>query len=385
MSDDIDVIELTCKLIRFDTRNPPGGEHDCAHYLGDLLKKEGFQVAFYEFDDGRTSLVARSHGTDRYQPICFTGHLDVVPLGAAGWQRDPFGGEVEEGRLYGRGSADMKGGIAAMTVAAIRAARETDHAVPMELVFTASEETGCEGAYHLVGTPGVLTPPGAMVIGEPTSNYPLVGHKGAFWLRALTKGVTAHGSMPHTGDNAIYKAARAVTKLEGYRFTDKPDPVLGEPSLNVGTIEGGMNMNSVPDSSAVGIDIRTLPQQSHEALLNELRELLGGEVELEVLQDVGGISTPAHDDWIQEVFEIMSGYLGEMPQERGATYYTDGSILKPALGDPPTVILGPGEPELAHKTDEYCEVAKIEDITDAYTEIALAWLERLAPAETSES
>jgi succinyl-diaminopimelate desuccinylase len=379
MSEDIDVIELARELIRFDTRNPPGGERDCAHYLGKLFEAEGFDVAYYEFDDGRTSLVARTSGAREYAPLCLTGHLDVVPLGAAGWERDPFAGEVEDGLLHGRGSTDMKGGIAAMTVAAIDAARQTGGAVALELVFTASEETGCEGAWHLTGTPGVLTPPGAMVIGEPTSNYPLVGHKGAFWLRALTRGVTAHGSMPETGDNAVYKAARAVTRLEGYRFHDEPHAILGSPSLNVGTIEGGLNMNSVPDRSAIGIDIRTLPRQSHEALLTDLQQVLGEEVELEVLQDVGGIATPADNDWVQEVFAIMAGYLGQPIEERGATYYTDGSVLKPALGDPPTVILGPGDPQLAHTTNEYCRVDQIELIADAYTEIALAWLARVAP------
>jgi succinyl-diaminopimelate desuccinylase len=134
-----------------------------------------------------------------------------------------------------------------------------------------------------------------------------------------------------------------------------------------------MNMNSVPDEATIGIDIRTLPQQSHQALLDELQTLLGRDVELQIRQDVGGISTPAEHDWIQQVYAIMARYLGETPVERGATYYTDGSVLKPALGDPPTVILGPGEPELAHVTDEYCRIDRIETLTEAYTEIALAW------------
>jgi len=368
-----DVIELARTLIRFDTRNPPGGERACARYLGGLLEEQGLEVNEYEFADGRTSLVARTRGARERQPLCLTGHLDVVPLGAAEWTHEPFAGEMENGRLYGRGSTDMKGGIAAMTVAALRAL-EADDRVPLELVFTASEETGCEGAYHLTGTPGLLTPPGAMIIGEPTGNYPLIGHKGAFWLHAITRGTTAHGSMPEAGDNAVHKAAHAITRLENFAFRETPDPSLGLPSLNVGTVAGGMNMNSVPDEATIGIDIRTLPQQSHQALLDELQTLLGRDVELQIRQDVGGIATPAEHDWIQRVHAIMARYLGETPVERGATYYTDGSVLKPALGDPPTVILGPGEPELAHVTDEYCRVDRIETLAEAYTEIALDWL-----------
>lgn len=368
-----DVIELARTLIRFDTRNPPGGERACARYLGGLLEEQGLEVNEYEFADGRTSLVARTRGARERQPLCLTGHLDVVPLGAAEWTHAPFAGEIDNGRLYGRGSTDMKGGIAAMTVAAMRAA-ETDERVPLELVFTASEETGCEGAWHLTGTPGLLTPPGAMIIGEPTGNYPLVGHKGAFWLHAITRGTTAHGSIPEAGDNAVHKAAHAITRLENFAFRETPDTTLGLPSLNVGTVTGGMNMNSVPDEATIGIDIRTLPQQSHQALLDELQTLLGRDVELQIQQDVGGITTPAEHDWIQRIYSIMARYLGETPVECGATYYTDGSVLKPALGDPPTVILGPGEPELAHVTDEYCRVDRIEMLTEAYTEIALDWL-----------
>ena len=373
MSSCPDPIELARTLIRFDTRNPPGGERACARYLGGLLEDQGFEVNEYEFADGRTSLVARTPGARERQPLCLTGHLDVVPLGAAAWTHEPFAGEIEDGRLYGRGSTDMKGGIAALTVAAMRAA-EADPRVPLELVFTASEETGCEGAYHLTGTPGLLTPPGAMIIGEPTGNYPLIGHKGAFWLHAITRGTTAHGSMPEAGDNAVHKAAHAITRLENFAFRETPDTTLGLPSLNVGTVAGGLNMNSVPDEATIGIDIRTLPQQSHQALLDELQALLGRDVELQVRQDVGGIATPAEHDWIQRVYSIMARYLGEVPVEHGATYYTDGSVLKPALGDPPTVILGPGEPELAHVTDEYCRIDRIETLTQAYTDIALDWL-----------
>lgn len=368
-----DVIELARTLIRFDTRNPPGGERACARYLGGLLEERGLDVNEYEFADGRTSLVARTRGARERQPLCLTGHLDVVPLGAAEWTHEPFAGEIENGRLYGRGSTDMKGGIAAMTVAALRAV-EADDRIPLELVFTASEETGCEGAYHLTGTPGLLTPPGAMIIGEPTGNYPLIGHKGAFWLHAITRGTTAHGSMPEAGDNAVHKAAHAITRLENFAFRETPDTSLGLPSLNVGTVTGGLNMNSVPDQATIGIDIRTLPQQSHQALLDELQTLLGRDVELRVQQDVGGITTPAEHEWIQRVYSIMARYLGETPEERGATYYTDGSVLKPALGEPPTVILGPGEPELAHVTDEYCRVDRMEMLTEAYTEITLDWL-----------
>ncbi len=376
----MDVVELTRALIRFDTRNPPGHEADCARELGTLLEGEGFETEYHEFAPGRTSLVARTRGVREGtgKALCFTGHLDVVPLGEAEWQHDPFEAEVDDGRLYGRGTSDMKGGIAAMTLAAIAVARETDHQVPLELVFTASEETGCEGARHLAGLDGVLSPTGAIVIGEPTGNYPLVAHKGIFWLEGHTEGVTAHGSMPEEGDNALYKAARAITALEHFDFGEPESPLLGAPSLNVSVMRGGLNMNSVPDRAMFGIDMRTLPGQDHAALRNRIQDSVGEQVHFTTLQDTAGIATPADNDWVREVFDIMAEVLGAMPQERGASYYTDGSLLKPALDDPPTVILGPGEIAQAHRTDEYCEVEKLEAITGAYEEIARRWARRNA-------
>ena len=118
-------------------------------------------------------------------------------------------------------------------------------------MITAGEETGCEGAFHLLQDKA-LGRAGAVVVAEPTSNYPFVGHKGAFWLRAKATGVTAHGSMPDKGVNAIYKAARAVGKLEAFRFQNPPHDLMGQATLNVGTIRGGLNINSVPDEATVG-------------------------------------------------------------------------------------------------------------------------------------
>lgn len=203
-----------------------------------------------------------------------------MPLGARPWSHDPFAGEVAGGRLYGRGSSDMKSGVAAFVVAASRLAGRLAGSPGLVLVVTAGEETGCQGAQQLAGLPGALGRAGAIVVAEPTCNYPFVGHKGALWLHARTSGVTAHGSMPERGDNAVYKAARAVTKLERFVFGDRPHPVLGAPTLNVGTVAGGLNFNSVPDAATIGVDIRTTPDQKHAAIVERLGEYLGEEVTL---------------------------------------------------------------------------------------------------------
>jgi succinyl-diaminopimelate desuccinylase len=368
----MNALDLTRELLAFPTVNPPGQEDTCARHVGKLLETAGFAVTTSEFAPQRTSLVARIGGSSDRAPLCFTGHLDVVPLGARPWRCDPFAGELDDGRLYGRGTSDMKSGLAAFIVVATRLARRLGGSPGLLLVITAGEETGCEGAQHLARL-GTLGRAGALVVAEPTGNHPMVGHKGALWLEARTAGVTAHGSMPEHGVNAIFKAARAVTRLEHFDFGSAAHPVLGRPSLNVGTIRGGLNFNSVPDAAAVGIDIRTVPDQKHAELAEQLAAYLGDEVTLETLVDTAGVWSAPDHPWIQDVFEIAAATVGEQPVLKAAPYVTDASALVPALAGPPTVILGPGELTLAHQTDEYCRLDRLEQAVEIYTQITRRW------------
>lgn len=373
MKPSLNSLSLTRKLLAFDTVNPLGQERVCAEYLGKLLEDGGFDTHLYEFGEGRTNLVARIGGIKDTAPICFTGHIDTIPLDATRWTKDPLKGEVEGDRIYGRGAADMKGGVAAMVIAGLRVAELSKGRAGVTLVITAGEETGCEGAYFLAAHGSALGKAGAVVVGEPTSNFPVVGHKGALWIEARATGMAAHGSMPEKGINAIYKAADAVKKLQDFDFNVASHPLLGSPTLNVGTITGGININSVPDQALIGIDIRTIPDQSNKKVYEKLTSYLGQELEFNRLIDVGGIATDPQDEWIQEVFEVMESFLKERPVARGVTYFTDASVLTQAFGNPPTIILGPGKPEMAHKTDEFCSISKIEEASEAYLEIARRW------------
>ncbi len=373
MQNSPDPIELTRTLVAFNTINPPGNERPCAEYLGRLLEAGGFTVTYHEFADQRTSLVARIGGSRDKAPLCFTGHIDTVPLGAQPWSVDPFAGEIADGKIYGRGTTDMKAGVAAFVVAVLQLAPLLSAGPGVVLVITAGEETGCEGAYHMAGLGDVLGEAGAIVVAEPSSNQPWIGHKGALWLTARTTGVTAHGSMPEKGVNAVYKAAHAISKLEDFDFNIARDAVLGKPTLNVGSVHGGLNINSVPDLAEIGIDIRTIPAQDHTAIRTDLAGYLGDDVALASVVDVRGVLTDPANDWMQDIFGIMTDILGEKPEARTAAYFTDASALTPAYGGVPTVILGPGEAAMAHQTDEYCVVARIVEAVEAYTQIGKRW------------
>ncbi len=362
-------VDLALELIRLDTVNPPGNEAVVADLLGARLAAAGFDLEVHEHAPGRPNLIARLPGTDPERPaLCMTGHMDTVPLGGAPWSVEPFGG-VDDGRLHGRGASDMKGGVAAIVLAAERVAALGRGEAGLELVFTAAEETGCEGARFLADEPGLLGPVGAVLVAEPTGGVPHVGHKGVLFARAMTEGVSAHGSAPHLGRNAIYPLARAVAALAELELDAEPHPVLGEPTLNVGTIAGGSGVNLVPDRAEAQIDVRTVPGLSGEAVLEQLAAAVGPEVALEAWIDLAPVITDPGDPWLQSVFAVAGGAA----EPRGVAYFTDAAALTPAYGDPPTVIWGPGEAAQAHQTDEYAEAAKIDAAADGFFEVARRW------------
>lgn len=373
MHSGFDVVELTRDLVAMDTVNPPGHEKACADFLANILLDAGFDTEFVDFGEGRTNLLARLGGTDDSKPICFTGHLDTVPLGDANWSVDPFGGELRDGRIYGRGTTDMKGGVAAIAIAAINLANRLPGTPGISLIFTGGEETGCDGAKALCQTPSSLGEAGAIVVGEPTSNVPLIGHKGALWLNVTCRGIAAHGSTPELGENAVYSACRAVGKLEDFGFNVPPHPMLGSPSINVGTFRGGINVNSVPDRAAFEIDIRTIPEQQHRSVIDHLQHFLPEVDSIDAFVDVGGVISDFEDLWIQQLREVLGPMLDLPMEARTAKYFTDASVLKPAFNDPPTLILGPGDAGMAHKTDEYCDVSRLYQAVDMYEAIIRNW------------
>ena len=366
-----DAVALTRELLSFDTINPPGREQDCARHAGRLLEDWGFRVQYHEYEAGRTSVVARAGGTEGGAPLCLTGHLDTVALGARQWSKDPFSGETDGDRLYGRGSSDMKAGVAAILLAVRSFASRLAGTPGVTVVLTAAEEGGCIGSQELAKT-ALLGRAGALVVGEPTANYPYVGHKGSIKFHARFRGVSAHGSMPELGVNAIYKAARAVAKLEAFDFRAKRHAVMGAPTMNVGTMAGGSGVNMVPDTAAIGVDIRTVPGMDHAALLARLRETLGEDAEMDVFSNLPPVWTPPEQEWIERVFAICRAH-GTRPEAKTATYMTDAANLLKVYAGAPTVVLGPGQPELAHQTDEWCSQERIREAVALYEAIIRDW------------
>jgi succinyl-diaminopimelate desuccinylase len=343
--------------------------------LANDLEAHGFTIRLHRFGDHRFNLVASWGGSDSEAlPLVLSGHLDTVPLGNASWTKAAFGGEIANGRMFGRGVSDMKAGVAAMTVAAKTAAERGTPRRGFCLVFTGGEETGCEGAIALKNS-GLLEGASGIIIGEPTANRLALGHKGCLCMKARVSGVTAHSSMPHLGRNAIYSAAEAVLKARDIDVSG-PESPLGTATVNVGTFLGGLNFNSVPDAAEFTCDIRSNDTVTHDELHARLFDQLGTDVSLERLIDMPALLAPEGDPFVEMVGHVLEAVCGRGGGEPRPPlpFFTDGSILAPTMAAP-AVILGPGEPECAHQTDEWCETARIEQAVSIYSAIIARWCE----------
>lgn len=354
-------------LIRLPSTNPPGEEAACIAYLAKLIEGSGFAVETYEFAPGRPSLVARLPGRSNDAPLCFTGHVDVVPLGAKPWSQAPFAGDVVDGKLYGRGSSDMKAGVAAFVEAAREVAASTLKR-GLTLVITSGEETGCEGAFDLARR-GVLGKAVLLIVAEPSSNELILAHKGSLRLAVTARGKTAHSSMPELGDNAIYRAVSWIGQLERLSLPQTRHPLLGAPTMCVTTIHGGLNINSVPDAVTFTIDFRSLPSNRHDALRDNVRQVVGNAAEIVTVADLPGFSTAADHAAVAPVIASYERLFARTPVPRGAPYFTDASALTPAFDDVPTVVIGPGDMDQAHQTDEHCSVSRLEESFEIYRDL----------------
>jgi succinyl-diaminopimelate desuccinylase len=358
-----EVISLAQKLISFDTVNPPGRELEAMKFCASWLQEAGFDCAIQPQSEGRGNLVATRAG-GHGPALCFSGHLDTVMLGGTPWTRPPFGGSVGGDRLYGRGASDMKGAIAAFMIAC-SATRSDDPGIA--IVLTAGEETGCEGARRLADA-GLLPRAAAMIVGEPSDNHPLAGHKGAYWLRLTGHGVSAHGAMPERGVNAILGC---ISKLDRIAELDLGDehPVMGRTTCNLSTIKGGASVNAVPDLCEFTLDFRSNRRIDHLEIYRRIERFFGPGIDIDVLLDLPAVWTEPDRGRFADMVQAVSDVTGLKYRPEVAQYFTDAAILQPAMQDLPVMILGPGSPDQSHRTDEYVLISQLQEATKIYSSI----------------
>jgi len=291
--------------------------------------------------------------------LALSGHVDVVPVGE-GWKQDPHGGALAEGRVWGRGACDMLGAVAAFAGAA-----ELAPDAPCAILLTTDEETrmgAAEGALR----DGLLSGLEAVVVGEPTGLAVGTAEKGVLWMRARTAGRNAHGSMPELGDNAADRLVRALHALQAAPLPGH-HALLGRPTLNVGRLAAGEAVNQVPASASAELDIRYLPGMDAAGVERHLMQAFGRAGEAPGLETIGHhppFETSADARLVKAAAGAVASVRGQPPEVVGFPYGTEASRYAPAGLD--CVILGPGEPALAHTNRESVRVDALREAEEIY-------------------
>lgn len=382
-----DPVSLLRDLIR-EPSHPgvPRQEERIAGRLAGYLRSAGLEVSLQEVRPGRPNLLARLPGGGGGRSLLLCGHTDTVPPGAVDGF-DPFGAELRDGRVYGRGACDMKGALAAMACALVALARsETRLRGSVTLVAVIDEEMESLGAEHLIRSGERAD---GCVVGEPTANRVAIAHRGLEWLEVEFSGRAAHGSARSHGVNAIAAAARFVVLLEQDllpALERRVHPLLGPPSLNVGRIEGGDSPSSVAARCRVQLDRRWLPSEAPEQICAEIETLLervrnespglitrlgrapGGMATMVH----GPLETPADHPLVSCALEARTeaGAEPESPVAFGA--WSDAALLWREAGIP-CVVMGPGELSQAHSADEWVGVADVRRAVWQYALLARAF------------
>jgi succinyl-diaminopimelate desuccinylase len=374
-------VHLLTECVRLPTVNPPGNEKVAADWLAGQLEGRGFSPRVDDLGGNRANIMTVLRGTGEKPALVFNGHLDVVPVGDTPWTHDPFGGVRENGRLYGRGTSDMKSGLMAMVIAA-DALKQAGVRLKGDLILSgvADEETGALGAKSWVQAGG-LQGVGAIVIGEPTNLEVYIAEKGAFWLEITTYGKTAHGSMPDLGINAVMHMTTALHALTRLSLPFQPHPLFDKPTMNVGTIAGGHKTNVVPDRCTVTIDLRTLPGMRHDDVLQEIRRTLDGlreaiphfSYETRIIAERAAVASDPHAPIVETALSMLEARGRRETPKATPGFATDASVFQPASGAP-FLIFGPGIPQLAHQPNEYVEIDTYLKSIELFCELAVRYL-----------
>lgn len=384
-----DVVSLLQDLVRIPSVNPMGRdvqgdiyyEARLTTFLEQLVADWGYFCERQHVSTERENLLVATVDlaklpTDR--PILMLeAHQDTVPVD--GMSIDPFAAEIRDGRVYGRGSCDIKGGMAAM-LTAISRFRDlpVDQRPAVVLALAVNEEHGFSGAKRITrgwteGQSQLLTrPPAAVVVSEPTQLDVVVAHKGVVRWKCHALGVAAHSSNPKIGANAIYRMARVIAAFEKHadNLPGSVAPLIGGPTLSVGVISGGVSVNTVPDHCVIEIDRRLAPGDSPAAAQQAAIDFVAAELgnpdwvkhDPPIIISPG--LAPTHNQPLADSLLETLQACGVSAKTIGVPYGTDGAIL--SQGDVPTVVCGPGDIAQAHTHDEWLAIDQLEKSVEVY-------------------
>jgi succinyl-diaminopimelate desuccinylase len=381
------VVELTQNLVRIPSENPTGDEVALGRYVFSWLVGNGIETELRPVEGERGNVIGRVRGGDG-PPLVLIAHLDTVPIGdRSKWQHDPFGGEFEDGKIYGRGACDMKGGLAAamLTLAKVQQAVNAENlklSGDLVLACTIDEEESFMKGSTALGQEKAFGPEAYLLTMEPTNCQLNIAHKGAFWYEASFFGKGAHAANPEVGRDANRAMAEAVTgwyaRMEQVRAELPPHPLLGSPTLIVSRLEGGIKTNVVSEYCRAEIDMRIPPPMTVaqvEALVTDVAKQAAAKHRVEYqVQAMTALRPPVEcraDSPLLSAFDhAYKTVTGQTAEHLGFMAYTDAAMLAVLLDNHNSVVFGPGLLSDAHTTDEHIEIGQL--ITATHVLEALA-------------
>ncbi len=368
------IVEVLRNLIKTKPVNPPGREEEAALVIKEELEKLGAKTILDYVKPKRPNIIGIFGKKNlKETTLLFNGHTDVVPPGP-NWTVDPFKAVVKNGRVYGRGAVDMLGGLAA-TLGAIKAVIDSGHEFKGKLIYTAvvAEETGGDGAIKLVKD-GIKAD--YAYVSEPSNLEIRIAERGLIWFKIRCIGEAAHASTPHLGVNAIEVLAKALLAVKDIKYDYEPHKLLGYHTFNIGLIKGGVKTNIVAPECEATVDIRTPPSLSFKTVEEKVRatlkvfeEIYGVKFELQVAAKAEPFELDKNSKIVKFTCKVFREALNMEPKLGGMFGVTDGRFfIKAGI---PTIILGPGPEENAHKADEYVEIDSLIKLAKLYAKIIL--------------
>jgi acetylornithine deacetylase/succinyl-diaminopimelate desuccinylase-like protein len=369
----LDIIEITRHLVQINSENSLMPEDAVRKYVEELLTPYGFQFIREQFQMGRSNLLAILEPSPKSPLVLFSGHMDTV-IGYAACKSAEA--SVNNGKIYGRGACDMKGGIASFLLATLQWVTQNKSKLKtakygIVLAFTVDEERGCVGINHMDSDPiqKVLKRIKYGILAEPTSLSPVYAHKGNCWYQIILHGKAAHGSVPEQGDNAISKIAQLILRLDEYNCElNAKESSLGHPTLNIGTIAGGTQPNVVPDRCELVVDRRFItdedPKEEENILLSIAQEI-DPTAEIHALE--GGFAYCLPSGSKNEFYQRISKHCSNKSTQI-LPGYTEADIYFRKYHIP-VVILGPGNFTEAHQVPEFVEIEQLKNAVNIYYQI----------------
>lgn len=376
-----EVIEIAKELVAIEGHKATKDrESKVAEYIKDLLIKESIDNEIDSIEENRSNVYGKIHGENNDIELMFNGHIDTIP----GFNMDyePFKPFIKDGKLYGRGSVDMKGGLAAM-LSALIAIKRSNANLKKTVMFAGviGEEERSKGTERLLKENII---PKMAIIAEPTELNVSVAHKGMEWIEITFKGRATHGSRPNGGINAIYAASefnRLIYNEYSEILDNRKFDLLGHGSINVGVVNGGEDPNIVPDKCVIQIDRRWLPSETLESIYEELEglakkavEKIGGKYEIRAMREFTAsmINTPHNIDinhkLVKEALKSTEKFTGIKKEPVAFPAWSDAALLS-NNSDCEAIILGPGNINQAHANDEFCDIDEIYQAAEIYFDL----------------